>query len=529
MNQNTDRRSKRKYIRRFAALLAAAALTVSLTGCSDRIQSLQSILHRQDAEESAAGSTAAAAEPGQTQDAAASATGAAAEVEPGAQAGAGNTSDDGTGAGALEEAGYGEGTVLNICCWDDTLEDLFLKYYPSYVDNGDGTGQLGKVKVQWLMSEDQDDYMKFLSDYLLKADYLGADERIDLFLASEDDLATYVSSTYSLDVRGTLGLTDAELEDQYPFTQQMAMDEDGILKAVSYKATPGVFVYRRSIAQSVLGTDDPEAVQKAVADWDSFVATAGEMKKKGYFMLSGYYDAYAPYRAGATKHWERGGVLQIDDVYPAWASFTKLMTDSGYHRKTFVGDDNWVSDQGPSGKVFGFFRSADDIDTRMAAYSLKNASMPPQEGNGIYGDFAICMGPQAFGRGGLWILAASGTDNATLDAEIMRKLTCDSGVLQEIAQGENIFTNTMSGMEALAAGERTDAFLGGQNAFKTYDYVCGRISAQSANAFDVRLSSAYRDSMLPYFQGDEDMEEATDDFYDYVDRIFPELSLGEED
>ena len=35
--------------------------------------------------------------------------------------------------------------------------------------------------------------------------------------------------------------------------------------------TPGMLVYRRSIAKAVLGTDDPETVGAAVADWDNGV------------------------------------------------------------------------------------------------------------------------------------------------------------------------------------------------------------------------------------------------------------------
>ena len=175
--------------------------------------------------------------------------------------------------------------------------------------------------------------------------------------------------------------------------------------------------------------------------------------------------------------------------------------------------------------MFGFFRSSDDIDTRMAAYSLANASLPPQEGNGIYGDYAVCMGPQAFSRGGMWILSAKGSDNLTLDAEIMRKLTCDSSVLQEIAQEENIFTNTVSGMKALAEGSAEDAFLGGQNPYAVYDEVCRKISMIAANPFDRRLGDAFRDTMFPYYLGEEDLEEAMDDYYEYVKIKYPELTV----
>ena len=517
---------------RAAAVLTAVMLALTVTGCKEKVMSLIGRDRTEsagtagtDAAQAAAdggaeGSTASAPAQDGLQDADSGA--ADKEMSDGAGSGTDGLTDE---SDAAQEPGADEGKVLNICCWDETLEETMRKHYPSYEDNGDGTGRIGSVEVHWIVAEDQDSYMDKLAEYLLRANDLSADERVDLFVASEDDLSIYVSGTYAQDVKGTLGLTDAELDDQYPFTQQMATDEDGILKAVSYKATPGVFIYRRSIARQVLGSDDPAVVQQAVAGWDEFMNTAAQMKKSGYYMLSGYYDAFSVFRSAAVRHWERDGILQIDSAFTQWVSFTKLMTANGYHHMTLVGDDTWVADQGPKGKVFGFFRSSDDIDTRMAAYSLANASLPPQEGNGIYGDYAVCMGPQAFSRGGMWILSAKGSDNLTLDAEIMRKLTCDSSVLQEIAQEENIFTNTVSGMKALAEGSAEDAFLGGQNPYAVYDEVCRKISMIAANPFDRRLGDAFRDTMFPYYLGEEDLEEAMDDYYEYVKIKYPELTV----
>ena len=68
--------------------------------------------------------------------------------------------------------------------------------------------------------------------------------------------------------------------------------------------------------------------------------------------------------------------------------------------------------------MFCFFRAINDIDSRMAAYSLADANMAPEEGNGIYGDYAVCCGPQSYCTGGVWILAAPSTDNLLLDREI---------------------------------------------------------------------------------------------------------------
>ena len=339
---------------RAAAVLTAVMLALTVTGCKERVMSLIGRDRTEsagtagtDAAQAAAdggaeGSTASAPAQDGLQDADAGA--ADKEASDGAGSGTDGSPDE---SDAAQEPGADEGKVLNICCWDETLEETMRKHYPSYEDNGDGTGRIGSVEVHWIVAEDQDSYMDKLAEYLLRANDLSADERVDLFVASEDDLSIYVSGTYAQDVKGTLGLTDAELDDQYPFTQQMATDEDGILKAVSYKATPGVFIYRRSIARQVLGSDDPAVVQQAVAGWDEFMNTAAQMKKSGYYMLSGYYDAFSVFRSAAVRHWERDGVLQIDSAFTQWVNCTKLMTANGYHHMTLVGDDTWVADQGP--------------------------------------------------------------------------------------------------------------------------------------------------------------------------------------
>lgn len=63
--------------------------------------------------------------------------------------------------------------------------------------------------------------------------------------------------------------------------QEIATSADDKLKAVTWQATPGLFAYRRSIAKDVLGTDDPDAVQEALADWDKFNAVAEQAAAKG--------------------------------------------------------------------------------------------------------------------------------------------------------------------------------------------------------------------------------------------------------
>ena len=76
---------------------------------------------------------------------------------------------------------------------------------------------------------------------------------------------------------------------------------------------------------------------------------------------------------------------------------TKEYTDKGYNNKSSLWDSQWAADQGPSGKVFGFFYSTWGINFTLLGNSLETpvAEGGKEEvGNGIYGDYAVCEGPQ---------------------------------------------------------------------------------------------------------------------------------------
>jgi hypothetical protein len=163
----------------------------------------------------------------------------------------------------------------------------------------------------------------------------------------------------------------------------------------------------------------------------------------------------------------------------------------------------------------------------MAAYSLADANLAPEEGNGIYGDYAVCCGPQSYCTGGVWILAAPSTDNLLLDREIMENLTCNSTLMYKIAQNEEIFTNTVSGMRRLAGENKTDSFLGGQNPFQVYYEAASRLNCLPAGNYDRWMGDTYRNNIIKSLTGELTRDEAMDLFYTRVRERYPELDVDE--
>ena len=417
------------------------------------------------------------------------------------------------------------GKVLNIYSWNDEFRQRMTDYYPGYTDNGDDTGSIGNTKVVWTINPTENYvYQNALDEALLLNMDASADDKVDLFLMEADYILKYVDSDYTLDVVNDLGISEGELSDQYPYTKKIATSQDGKLKGSSWQATPGLFAYRRSIARDVLGTDDPTEVQKALSTWDGFEKTAEEAHKKGYKMLSGMEDWFRVLANNAKQPWiadinSATPHIQIDSGLFDWVDKCKRYYDNGWMGTTALWSDEWSFDQTYDGKVFGFFYSTWGI----------NFTLVGNAGEEGFGDWAVCEGPAAWYWGGTWIAGARGTDNASLVADIIRKMTCDKDNMVAITKGTEDYTNTISGMHEIAHSDYKSAFLGGQNHIALFSDAAPKIDMSVVGPYDQGLTEAFKEAFSEYVKGECSKEEALKNFYDKAVIKFPELTYDEID
>ncbi|MFY9482782.1 MAG: ABC transporter substrate-binding protein [Tissierellaceae bacterium] len=426
-----------------------------------------------------------------------------------------------------------EGKVLNIWGWNDEFQGLFKDYFEGKGKVPDG------VEVKFtIVPNDDNAYQNALDEALLNQENAAADEKIDLFLVEADYALKYVDSDYTLDIIKDVGLTQEDIAGQYKYTQEIVTDSKGAIKGTSWQATPGLFAYRRSIAKDVLGTDDPAEVQKALSTWEDFYDVAEKAHAKGYKMLSGYDDSYRTFSNNVSQPWvDSEKRIIIDDNILKWIEQTKEFTDKGYNNKTSLWDDAWAADQGPGGKVFGFFYSTWGINFTLLGNALETplpdgltATSDPEAykeattGNGIFGDYAVIEGPQNYYWGGSWLCAAAGSDNLELVQEIMRTMTCDPETLITITKDRQDFTNNIEAMETLANDDNfASAFLGGQNHIKLFAESAKGIDMSNISPYDQGLNEGIQTAFRDYFNGTVDYDTALDNFYKAAIEKYPEL------
>ncbi len=422
------------------------------------------------------------------------------------------------------------GKVLNIYCWNDEFQTRVKEFYPDYTDNGDGTGKIGEIAVNWVITPSQDNaYQNKLDESLLAQADAAADEKIDLFLFEADYALKYVNSDYTLDIKKDLGITDADLANQYQYTKDVVTDANGAQKGTTWQGCPGLYIYRRSIAKDVFGTEEPADIQAKLSDWSKFNAAAAEVGAKGYKMVSGYDDSYRVFQNNAKSPWVVDGKVVIDENLMAWVDQTKEFTDKGYNNKTSLWDENWAKGQSSKGDVFGYFFPAWGIDFVMVGNSKDDKEGPDEVGNGAFGDWAAVEGPQGYNWGGTWVAGAVGSDNLNLVKDIMVKITATEDIMKDIATKKGDFVNNQPAMEAMAAVGAPDSlsskYLGGQNVIEKFAAAAPTISMANITGYDQGCNEEFQKAMKDYFDGNVTKEVAIENFKKAIVVKYPDLSV----
>jgi hypothetical protein len=416
-----------------------------------------------------------------------------------------------------EESAADEGKVLNIYCWNEEFKSRLSDHYAGY-EEVDGThGKIGDVEVVWNITPSDDNaYQNNLDTTLLNQADAADDDKIDLFLVEADYALKYVDTDYTMAI-SDLGITDDDLSKQYQYTKDIVTDSNGVLKGVSWQGCPGVLFYNREAAKEVLGSDDPDVVQAAVSDWDTYNQTAALMKDAGYKMTCSANDTYRVYSNNVTSQWVVDGKINIDDNIMKWVTDSKALIDAGETGTSELWGDDWSNGFYPDGKVFCYFGPAWLINFCMAADDETSIA-----GQGGWG---ATEGPQGFYWGGTWICAATGTDNASLVKDIILKLTTDDTVMQEIVEQDDDFVNNQTVMNAMAEDENySSSVLGGQNPLAMYCEGVKSLDLSNQCAYDQGCNESFQSAMKNYFEGEATLEEALDLFYKSVTEKYSELT-----
>ncbi len=262
-------------------------------------------------------------------------------------------------------------SVINIYSCDPEAEDIFTEYHRinpgfRYKFNcfPDGNG----AYFRQVISELEKGGGNTMDIYCIPGWY--AREFI------KGDYSGYACTYKELGVDVDTALKKADIP-QYAI--DAGTNPDGELVTLPYEPDIGVFMYRRSIARGVWGTDDPDKIAGILGagteKWDRFMEAAKTLKQHGYSIVPGCDDIW-PLVDTRLKEYP-----EVNSEWLKFMDISKELLDKGCMTDILQHTDEWYNYlQGKDGKrVFGL------VPHRFYEWG--------GELGDTYGDWAICLPP----------------------------------------------------------------------------------------------------------------------------------------
>lgn len=405
--------------------------------------------------------------------------------------------------------------VLNLWSFTDEVPKMLNKYKELHPDF--------PYEIKTTIIATTDGAYQPALDQALAA---GGDKAPDIYCAesafvlkyTQGDASKYAAAYNDLGIDADKLLKDADIAQ---YTVDIGTNPDGKLVGLGYQATGGAFIYRRSIAKDVWGTDDPAVIKDKIGPgWDKFFAAAADLKAKGYAIVSGDGDIWHAVENSSPKGWIVDNKLYIDPLREQFLDLSKKLKDNGYHNDTQDWTDAWYADMKDAGKqkVFGFFGPAWLIN-----YVMAGNSGGKKVGEGTYGDWAVCEPTVGFFWGGTWVLANKGTKIPAAVGDIIKWITLDSsdtGLQYFWANGTlNGPDGTKDTVASNTVMKKSDGkldFLGGQNMFDVFVPATKYATGKNKTQYDETINTYWRDQVRQYTAGQKSREQAIKDFKQQV-------------
>ncbi len=427
-------------------------------------------------------------------------------------------SEDSSAASEGESADSGSGSqTINLWAFTDEVPGMIEKYKETHPDFG--------WEINTTIIATTDGAYQPALDQALAA---GGADAPDIYCAeaafvlkyTQGDASQYAMPYADLGIDVDAALKEADIAQ---YTVDIGTNPDGQLVGLGYQATGGAFIYRRSIAKDVWGTDDPAEIAKKIGPgWDQFYKAAEELKAKNYGIVSGDGDIWHAVENSSDTGWIVDGKLNIDPKREEFLDLSKQLKDNGYHNDTQDWQDAWFADMKGEGEkpIFGFFGPAWLINYTMAPNCGGEAV-----GEGTYGDWAVCEPPIGFFWGGTWILANKNLDASKKDAvrDIVNWITLDSsedGLQYKWANGtlngEGGTKDAVASGTVMSQSDGSVEFLGGQNMFEAFVPANQYAKGTNLTQYDETINQFWRDQVREYTAGNKSREQAIADFKQQV-------------
>lgn len=319
-------------------------------------------------------------------------------------------------------------------------------------------------------------------------------------------------------------------EDYVDYVFDLGKDSEGNVKALSWQTTPGGIFYRRSIANEVLGTEDPDKIGEMMSSWDGVFEVGEKMKEKGYRLFPD---------EGAIRWFSKGeepepwvnenNELVMTDAKLNYFDHAKKLREQEYTAFAAEWSPSWIeSMNGPISIGNDGEESKEGGEkTEVFSYALPTwglHSVLKINAEDTAGDWAVTNGPAPYFWGGTWLGIYSGSDKKDLAWEFVKMMTHEEEFLTDWAKETGDVLSYLPVTEKIK-GDFSEPFLDGQNNYKFFLEQAEKIDTGIVTKYDQQIDTILGTQVQDYVDGKKSKEEAINEFYNQVKNAYPEIKI----
>lgn len=402
----------------------------------------------------------------------------------------------GSSSGTEEGAEKGKEETLNIWSTSDDIQkfvDGFTKENPEI-----------NVEVTIVPNED---YLAKLTPTLASGE-----DAPDIFTAESDYVEYLVELDYYDDLSQKPYQFDNSEKGLWDYVVDVGTDSEGTVKALSWQASPGGFIYRSDLAEKYLGVKTPEEMSECISTKEKIMETAATLKENNVALFVSWEDLLNMEFSNREEGWIVDDTLNFSDNFDQFMDTAKELHESGYALNTSPWDGEWVAAVNTD-EALGYV-----LPTWGYQYVIK------ANADATVGKWAIAETSVPYVKGGTWLGINKDSEQKENAWKFMEYVTCDEAAQTEYAKASGEYMSLKAVDEALA-GEEGDEVLGGQNLYAFYNKQMERGAESLMSPYDGTINNAFLAAAKVYAEGTISKEEAIQQFKDEVKAAYPDITV----
>jgi ABC-type glycerol-3-phosphate transport system substrate-binding protein len=351
----------------------------------------------------------------------------------------------------------------------------------------------------------------------------------DVFTGEIAYVRQFIDAGYFEDLSVSPYLADAKTVDLMKYTVDLARDDKGHIRALSWQSTPGGIFYRRSLAKQSFGTDDPDKISALWSNMDGLIKMARTVKEQsgGKVKLVTDYGDLLQFPQNARKSkWIVDNKLVLEAPMVDFMDTAKLLRTEDLTAKVGQWSPPWFAGMADK-SIFAYVLPTWGLHYVLKPNAEKDVFDAKAAGKAAKysGDWGLSQGPSFYFWGGTWAGVNKKSPNKALAWEFVKFITLNADFLKAWAKETGDFLGNNKIVNEIA-GTFSEEFLGGQNHYLVWQKFAGKINGGTVGPYDLQIQNAFNDQLDLFVTGKKSKDQAIIDFKKKVKSILPKVDVG---